>query len=286
VSGTLCVVCQRREPHRPLVCDADRALLGRLLREIPDLYAELGDQAEPAEPVGVLLLDDGEFDAPAAYEVMPLPAGPVRIASGGSRVSGTPEAPVPVSLDLVDLTAPARAGSLLPHANAELHQASAVVVRTKTMERHTYAARWTDQIGHLSVATVLDFWATDWRGARAKGEGLPRPVVGEMCTWLLDRLEDACDDHPAVDEFAADLQDVHSTLRAVLGLTGPWPELLRGVPCRRCDVVSLARLPVGHYGAQQYIECGSCGDLMTPEEYERWTQLLAASVRGRGRMSA
>jgi hypothetical protein len=45
-------------------------------------------------------------------------------------------------------------------------------------------------------------------------------------------------------------------------------------------------MPPRHYGQQQFVECPTCGDLMTPDEYDRWCQLLAASLRGRGRMSA
>lgn len=280
----LCVVCQKRTPDRPLVDDACRSRLRRLLDEIPELYAELTEDVDLVEVDGVLVLDDGTFDGPVAYDVVRLGAARISGTATAGRVSGTPEAPVPVNLDLVDLTAPARAGSYLPHANAELHAVAAIVTRTRTLERHEYAAQWTDQIGHLSVATTLDAWVRDWRGHRTKREGWPAATVGDMAGWLGDRLDDACDDHPAVDEFAADISDVHAALRGVLGLIGPWPELLRGVPCRRCDTAALSRMPPKEYGVQQYIECGECGDLMTPEEYERWTQLLAASARRPGRV--
>ena len=74
-----CVVCQRRIPNRPLVCDGDRQGLDSMLREIPDLFARL----DPSPGAG-----------------------------GGPKVSGSREAPVPVSVDVVDLTSPARPGSV------------------------------------------------------------------------------------------------------------------------------------------------------------------------------
>lgn len=324
-----CPVCQQREPDRPLVCDADRGRLGRLLREIPDLYAELGQQDDMPDQRApdIVILSTADRDGrrhplPLYDPVRAALPSTARAASNGGRVSGTPEASAPVNLDLVDLTAHPRGQNgqdsrvplvvtrpvtvtvrrveVVTVVHEERDAAGEMVqwrerVPVEVEEEQTWTERVPvhggygqpvlvpagDQIGYLPAASLLDAWVTDWRLMRGKGEGLPRPVVDEMCAWLLDRLDEACDQHPAVGEFAADLGDLHSTLRAVLGLTGPWPELLRGVPCRRCDVASLARLPVAHYGAQQYIECGSCGDLMTPEEYERWTQLLAAGVRGR-----
>jgi hypothetical protein len=309
MSEPLCVICQRRPRTRAQTCDACPARLGRLLAEIPELYADLGQQGDvpdrrhpdivilssdgqpvplydPLQTGRLVWVDDGTFDSPHVYEVVPVPSAARGAANGGARVSGTHDAPVPVSLDLIDLTAPARAGSLLPHANAALHQASAVVLRTRTAERHAYAARWTDQVGHLSVATTLDTWVRDWREVRAASEQLPDAAVIVLATWLHTRLDWAADRHPAVDEFAADITDVHAALRGVLGLIGPWPELLVGVPCRRCDTRALYRQPVGHYGAQLYVECGQCGDLMTPEETERWMQLLAASVKTTRRATA
>lgn len=282
----LCLICRRRPRTRKQTCDACPARIARLLADIPDLYADLIDQDDVTELGGVLIVDDGTFDAPHAYDVVTLLPAPIAGARTGGPVSGSRDAPVPVNLDLVDLTAPARAGSVLPHANGDARQRAAAIARTKTWELHDYAGHWDDQIGHLSVATTLDTWVRDWRDARGNTEGWPAATVAGMCRWLADRADDACDNHPAVDEFAADLERVHRTLRGVLGLVGPWPELLGGVPCRHCDTAALYRLPVGHYGQQQYIECGECGDLMTPEECERWTQLVAASVRGRGRMSA
>jgi hypothetical protein len=239
-----CPICQRRPPDRPLVCEPDRAWLARVLREIPDLYAAL----DPAD-------------------------GAMR-SSGGPKVSGTTEAPVPVDLELVDLTAPARAGSLLPHANGAMRQQSSVIPRTKTLELHAYAAVWSDQIGGLSVATTLDSWARDWREQRHRGETMPVPTVLVLAGWLGDRLGDACDSHPAVDEFAADMRDLHRRLRGALGLLGPWPELCDGVPCRCCDTRSLYRVP-----GSDYVECATCPELMTEDEYHRWTELLAASAR-------
>ncbi|HEX5568334.1 MAG TPA: hypothetical protein VFY14_15660, partial [Streptomyces sp.] len=75
-----CVVCQHEDriPHRPPVCEACRARIASHLREIPDLYARLD---------------------------------PTPSQSGGEKVSGSHNAPVPVHVDVLDLLGEARSGS-------------------------------------------------------------------------------------------------------------------------------------------------------------------------------
>lgn len=254
----ICLICQRRPAEQPQVCPACRAKTVGVLADIPGLVVDLAQHDDPT-PVATgqfVWVDDGTFDSPYVHQVVSLPAGPVNVG-GASKVTGTPEAPVPVSVGTLDLLAPARAGSRGPHTRGVLGLDD-------------------DQIGDLSAATVLDAWVTDWIGHRGKGEHRPEPTVPVLCRWLADRWQDACDDHPAVDEVALDLRDLHGRLRGALGLIGPFPELCDGVPCRRCDRRALYRMP-----GSEYIECSACPDLMTMDEYERWCGLLAASVRGR-----
>src|SRR5690606_34873509 len=118
--------------------------------------------------------------------------------TGGEKVSGSRTPPVPPDLDVVDLTSPARPGS------------SAV----------KWSGRWAalggdpDQIGHLPVATVLDFWVRDWiANDWCPGDHLPLPVVATLAGWLETRVDTACDYHPSIDEFAADIRRIHTTLR-------------------------------------------------------------------------
>lgn len=217
-SGT-CVACSRRDPEVGQVCPGCRSRLANWLREIPNLYADL------------LARDDV-----------------LRSAGGFGWVSGTHEAPVPIRVDAVDLTLPARG----PVSDAD----------------H-------DQIGHLSVAAVLDSWMRDWREHRDVGEGLPDPQVPVLCRWLGDRLDDACDSHPAVDEFAAELADLRRALYGVLGLFDV-PDYKQGVPCRACDMLALVRR-----SGSDFIECEGCGLLLSPQEYADWTALQAAHLKGR-----
>lgn len=251
-----CVIDGQREAEREQVCDACRTRQVAQLRDLLDAYAALG-VTDPAEPADLLVLDDGTFDGPRVYDVLPLPAGPVRAPNGSARVSGSRDAPVPVSLDLVDLTLPARPGSRAPHARGVLGYDD-------------------DQIGWLSVATELDTWVRDWRTyPRCPGTVAPEPTVTAMVRWFVGRLDWACDEHPAVDEFAGDVRRLLAACRRVVGDVEQRPEYLDGVPCSGCDLMALYR----ERGSKYRAECGGCGKLYTDEEYERWIGMMAAQVR-------
>jgi len=176
-----------------------------------------------------------------------LPANLLPGQAHGQRVSGSREAPLPLRVDPLDLMMPARVGIV--------HDV------------------WRDQTGQVSVATILDLWVRDWRDVRDRGEGLPTPTVLELTRWLGNRLEWACDDHPAVDEFANEMRDLRRILRSFVGVNEIRPEHL-DVPCRRCDLLDLHRLP-----GEDRVECGSCGCLMTEAEFTTWTRLLAAHLK-------
>jgi len=167
----------------------------------------------------------------------------VKGSTAGARVSGSRTPPLPLAVTALDLTMPARV----------------CVVRDTDG----------DQVGHPGVASVLDSWARDWQTYRP--ELLPSPNVSSLTGWLTDRLEWACDQHPAIDDFAAELRSLVGVVRAAAGLTRPKAEVKFGVPCRDCERVTLFRWP-----GSDYVECGSCPVLMTPEDYLRWTQLISA----------
>lgn len=215
-----CVTCPQiraGEPRiyeRANVCEGCRSRLAQLLHEIMAMHAVLPAMLQPGQ-------------------------------SQGQRVSGSREAPLPLRVDPLDLTLPARAGTIHDPLG--------------------------DQIGHQSVATILDSWARDWRDT-LDGDRPAGPTVPELVTWLAIRLPWACNQHPAIDEFARELRQLHRTLRIVTGLHEIRPEHL-DVPCRRCDLLDLHRLP-----GEDRVECGSCGDLLTEDEYRRWCGLLAADA--------
>ncbi len=214
-----CVICQRRPYERAQVCDADRARLPHILTDIEELHAKL----------------------PEAY---------ARGHAAGQKVSGSPEAPAPVSIDALDLSAGARNGGL-----------------TEAAKEHP-----DDQIGQIAVASILDQWVRDWRDEMAFAQSLPLPTVSELSKWLRNRIGWACDRHPAIDEFAAEMVKLRGALRAVLQLTDPEPDYCDGVVCKSCDRYSL-------YRDGKYVECGKCGLLYTEEEYREWVGLLAGQAR-------
>lgn len=221
---TVCVVCQKRQPNRPLVCDGDRKRLALDLRELPDLYALL-------------------------------PTVVASHGSGAEKVSGSREAPVPVCLAVVDLLAPARRPE--PTAAARQHPE--------------------DVEGALSVASTLDEWVRDWRQHRAKGERLPAPTVVSLAGWLATRLDEACDDHPAIDEFAGELRGLMAQLRGALALKRHIERL--PAPCPTCDTLALYREVDPYRGASGWVECGGCGRLWSEDEYRRLVIILDEELR-------
>lgn len=214
----------------------------------------------------------------------------IRPSTGGAKVSGSRTPPLPLAVDALDITMPARHGAVSsdlvplyetitvdilvyratdPHADEYLMDTVPMAQRRRRRDDRGILAYGLsgDQIGEASVPAVLDLWAIDWQSyAWAL---LPEPTVPALVGWLTERLEWACDHHPAVDDFAAELAELAAGVRPI----APRAELKRGVPCRECDKVTLYRWP-----GSDYVECGSCPVLMTPDEYERWIQLIAMPV--------
>jgi len=212
-----CVTCHRRDPREGWVCGPCRSRMRSWLYEIPDLYTQLLD--EPLAPSG-----------------SPGKGGPV---------SGSRERPIPIRVDLFDLTHPG-AGEAL------------------------YGA---DQVGHVPVWMTLQTWAADWMQVLDRGETGPEWWVGGFCSWMRVRVDDVCDIHPAVDEAWREIRALHGAMSAQLGLFEK-PDYRYGVPCRQCNALALVR----HDGSD-FIECGDCPAVLTPEEYDRWVQAVAAAVK-------
>jgi len=122
------------------------------------------------------------------YAELPAALEPGR--GGGPRVSGSREAPLPLRLAALDMLGPGTP---------------------------SVSDRFADQVGELPPAVLLDQWVRDWVDARDQAEHVPPPVVAGLVTWLLNRLDWACDDHPAIDEFAQEITKLHRGLVTVLG---------------------------------------------------------------------
>lgn len=199
----LCIVCpvHSRKPRAPQwgqACETCRDTMRSGLLELAEQYTLL--DAQPSQ-------------------------------SGGPKVSGTREAPLPGRLDVLNLVGPGAAN---------------------VRDRHG------DQHGELPPLVWMQQWARDWRDNGAPGDQLPPPALADTEEWLRHRLDWACDEHPAVDEFARELGQQVATLRAVNGersdriTIGPCPTQfddrttcgaplkaspwLTAITCRRCGV--------------------------------------------------
>ncbi|HEY6115303.1 MAG TPA: hypothetical protein VI172_05040, partial [Candidatus Dormibacteraeota bacterium] len=213
-----CVVCpvtrpdaDPRQPNTPPVCDGDRALLDRWLVEIANLDADLRND-EPViaderthERYGTAYLPNGNRHvwSKGSYASDPVGAlggvAPINSKSSQPNVGGSRERPMPISTALHDLKAPAR----VPNPTAQGRECAG------------------DQIGRLSAATTLDQWVRDWRDTLWPDHHLPSATVDQLVLWLRTpigndrtRLDVACDHHPAIDEFAAEMKDLVGALRS------------------------------------------------------------------------
>lgn len=220
----ICVVCQKRQADRPQVDEGCRRRVADNLRELVDAYAVLGHH----DPVS-------------------MDAGPVRGQTGSAPVSGSREAPVPVSLDEVDLTLPANQGSRAPHARAVLGLGDP-------------SGLWEadDQTGYLSVATELDTWVRDWiTYSWCPGDHLPVPTVVTLADWLGKRLDVACDRHEGIDDFAG---DIYRLLRQCQRIVGERSDLKRIGECpEEFDDGSTCGNALYVHPYTDVIECRRCG---------------------------
>jgi hypothetical protein len=259
-----CPTCSRRDPHEPLICRVCRSKLRTWLGDLPALFEELEERTkELAEPLDhrpyvatmVEMAEGSKKRVVRSWQVLTmraadqvaylLPAGATSSPSHTGPVSGSKEPRLPIDVDGVDLTAPARNAWLLGD----------------------------DQVGHSSVASTLDFWARDWREARGGLERLPEPYVPALSSWLLRRVDDAMDAHPAIDEFFHDVRRTHGALRGQLGLVDV-PDYKRGVACSKCGTLALYR-----ENGSEWVECGVCGAMLNEGEYVAYVAALAAQVR-------
>ncbi|WP_047894529.1 hypothetical protein [Micromonospora sp. RV43] len=295
-----CVLCrvyrpdaEPRLPHRWPVDEGCRHRFDRHVADIDDLTAALLDLST-MEPTAVR-----GGDPIAALGG----AGPIRARSGQPVVSGSREPALPIDEDLVDLLAPARAGTvrdtLVPKTTTErvLVRSRKVVVdadgaHIREVEYTVLTARPVldpdgnpllvaagDQIGYLSAATVLDEIVRDWRDTLWPDHSLPPVTVYQLTRWMRDRADEACDRHPGIAANAQEIRELRTALRRALGETEPLPKPILGSLCKTdgCDQVS----QLMRHDGSEYIECDACGRLYTEDEYRDWTARLAHAVRSK-----
>lgn len=171
-------------------------------------------------------------DIPAHYALMGAVLAP-GTSSAAARVSGTRTAPLPVRLEPLNLRA--RGG----------------------------------------IITILATWEADWRETRGltpATRGLSATDLSAIVLWLRAHLPWAITEHPAVDEFAAEIRDLLHQCRAVAGLL---PTMTRIGDCQALDGDQQCGAALYADAHAEEIRCRRCGS--------RWTRgqwvLLGKTLR-------
>lgn len=92
--------------------------------------------------------------------------------------------------------------------------------------------------------------------------------------WDYPGAVERCEEIPGW-QGVLDLGQLHHRARTALGLTARKREHCGPVPCRRCDLKLLFRVP-----GEDSVECDGCKLWYDAAGYERWVQEVAASVNG------
>ena len=256
-SAEVCPSCppsRARVPRRPQLCEGCRSRLAGTLAELPELVQQLLERSY-TDGVGWRLdAANRPIEQPVDGVARALPAGSVMSKAKAQRVSGTREKPAPLPLTVVDLTDQARYGAV--------------------------SDPYGDQHGEIAVKTILDTAVRDIRTHRATrthprmSEGLPLLSAQHLTAWLIERLDDICNDYPAVAEFAIDVYRLRSVCRAQLGLRERDDEIKDGTTCPKCDHLSTLYRANG----STYIECYTCDILMSIIEYEQWLDVCTTDL--------
>lgn len=251
MSQPTCILCAyyhpRADPHAPepgwQTCLIGSRRLEHDLLGIRAAYLRL-DEEVAAEP--------GARDTISQL----LPGAPTPSPSNQPRVAGSRERRLPIDAERLDL--------LLP-----------VVPGYVRDPRH-------DQIGHHSVATLLNEWVAEWHDRWHYHESYPRTDAIHLIDWILapTRLQRICQEAEALADFAEELRGLRSRLRYALGDVEKKPVIMWGVSCPRCQLVSQLRLDPED--PDNYRECGSCGLMLSRDEYLQHLRDLVDQHRQRG----
>jgi hypothetical protein len=146
----------------------------------------------------------------------PTPSG-----GAGERISGSREAPIGARVDVLDQVV-----ALSPFAEGMIHDP------------------FRDQVGERPAAAVLDAIAKEWlevRRSRGLREHRPVPTVVNLCAWLADRLDWACERLPdSIGDNADEVRQLCGRLHALNGNSRSRdPEPLPATPCKKCGHIAL-----------------------------------------------
>lgn len=254
MSQTTCVLCrvyrpnlESHYPDRKQTCDYGRRRLERDRMDVLSMYRRLAEQED--ELVGTRSTAAGLPKDPIAA-LMPMANTPGR--SKKPSVSGSKDRQLPINVEVVDLLRDASWRS---------------------------APEGEDQVGSLSVATILYGWANYWRTSLERSVSALPYGTPDLMKWIGYRLTVFADQDPEIWRFAEVLIGLKGKLRSALGEAIPKPVVMWGVQCRRCNAVST--LVLDPDDPDRYRECtnSGCGLLMTETEYQDWLIEVVESLR-------
>jgi hypothetical protein len=250
-----CPVCAKREARYPQVCDVCRAHLPAQLWELSDLYAVASAALIPGSRAGQRVSGSRERGLPLSAGVMDLLTPVVRI--GGRPVDSTRDTMVPkvrAWRTAVDVTLDDGRVVVVEQWHRELVTAGGVPVLVPSGDQAGSGLKVGGVLVPLRpVAVVLDSWVRNWISFRAMRETRPQPTAYQLQLWLSKRLGWACDEHPAIHDFADEIRSELYALRAVLNVSRRKIRLKE--PCPSCGMVlSLVRDP----GGGKVVECQNC----------------------------
>lgn len=154
--------------------------------------------------------------------------------------------------------------------------------RERPLHERQVPARLIEEIGH-----VVTEWEDNVRIHRALSPRKRRRIEGPAITaatrflhrhfdWMMQSHDPA-----AAEAFGAEILSLFRKCQRVTKTDEPRPVTCNGVPCRSCDMMALERELHTDGSETGYIRCRYCPSLLSRDEYDRWTQLLAAPHRKR-----
>jgi hypothetical protein len=136
-----------------------------------------------------------------------------------------------------------------------------------------------------AIADTLTAWEDDVREHRGytrrpaarQGTAITTSVrfVAAHLDWLLQQHPEA----EATVAFDAEVSQLWRRANRACHLDEPRPEPRDGVPCRRCDLMTLVHELDGAGRPTGYTVCRSCGDLSTEDEMATWMRLAAQPLK-------
>lgn len=154
--------------------------------------------------------------------------------------------------------------------------------RERPLHQRQVPARLIEEIGHTLTAWEDDVRDHHTLSARRR-ELATGPAITAATKFLHAHFDWVMQTHdPAATEaFGSELLSLYRRTQRVTKTDEPRPVMCAGVPCPRCDMMTLERELHSDGSETGYIHCRYCPSLLNQVEYERWTKLVAEPHRKR-----